>query len=604
MFIRCSKLVLFGLWAIIAAATLATPVHAIWNFKSVKAISKSVKTADKVVVADGRSASFLKAAGARRAVALNIKENGQFAVVGIATGTLVSGVAYNNTDDLIKLLASIPDPLLLPTELATSRPDLVTQVLALRKGETELVDELGDTIGVSLAKRAGRDAMVVGMSKNITLSPQAWVQRGLLQQNLMGDLAARMRIVAIVHRTDVVQRRAFAAQYGDKVVFVDSNEALRKALGEAHKRLVTVVGHVEGDSYVLRSAGNKVVVDEPISSVHQQIDEAQSVALALGCNIACVAPATGPTAVIDALAVAQGLKGAAKFKTPLQFLDGLADKIGPMHVETDILGRLRAVSAEHVSVSDGLAHGGGIVIRVLFARSPATPVTVKDIAAGAVAAVLFIPYTMISLAYSCFILGWMCLLLMGMGPRTIWRTTKESYANFTERPAEEIDALLPWERPLLIIFGPIGLLVRKTVSLLLKAINIALALLSIPLIPFFFGPGSRLLLANADSAVGTSWMGEMAGRRVGATAVMLLGALVALLVVLWLIPSLSSGGAATAVVAGLVISWGIIMKLPWLPKLWRLAILLPATSSNLPFVLVHFTSRQLTRFSIRRRVSA
>ncbi len=597
MFLRYSKLGLFCLLAIIAAASLSTPAHADW-------LSSLVKATGKAAIAEGRHASFLTAAGTRRATALSIKEGGQFEVVGIAAGTVASAAAYNNTDDLIKLLASIPDPLLLPAELATSRPNLVTQVLELRKGETELVDELGDTIGVSLARRAGRDAMVVQMGKNITLSPQAWVQRGLLQQDLMADLAARMRIVAIVHHTDVVQRRAFAAQYGDKVIFVENSEALRKALDKSRKRLVTIVGHVEGGRYVLRDAGNKVVVDEPISSVHQQIDEARSVALALGCNVACVSPTTGPTAVIDALDVAQGLRNAASFKTPFQFLDGLAEKIGPLHVDTDILGRLRAVSTEHVRVSDGVAQGVGIGTRVLFSRSPATPVTINDVAAGAVAAVLASPLFIITFVFWCFIVGWLCLFLIGMGPRKIWQTTKENYAVFSERPEEEIDALRPWERPLLIIFGPIGLLVQMAVSLLLIPMNIALALLSIPLIPFFLGPASRLLSADADWAIGTGWMGETAGRRIGATAIMFGGALVALFVVRWLVPSLSNGGAVVVMFAGLLLSWAISMKLPWLREVWPLVVLLPLVLSSLPFLLIHFIARQLTRLLSRRRISA
>ena len=592
MLSRFSKVLYSALLAFVVTTSLSAPAHA-------DLFSSFMKSAGKTAVAEGRQASMLAAAGTRRATALSLKEGGQLELVAIAAGTAAGAVAISNGDDLVRLLASISDPLLLPAELVTSRPNLVSEVLRLRRGQTELVDELGETAGLSLVKRAGRETVVVRMGEKITLSLQAWSRRGLLQQSLMRDLAARLKIIAVVDRTDLVQRRAFATRFGTKVFFVESSEALRAALSDARKRLVVVVGHVEGDRYVLRNAGNELVVDEPISSIHRQIDDARSVTLALGCNVACTAPATGPTTVIDALAVAGGLGRAAKVETPLQFLDGLAEMVGPLHVDVDIFGRLRAVSTGHVRRSDRLAQGGGIVTRVLFARSPTTPVSAGDIAAAALTAILFVPYFLVF----CLFMGWIGLFLLGMGPRTTWRTTKENYAAFVGRPDEQIDALLPWERPLLIIFGPAGLLGQMAIMLPLMVVNLALALLSIPLIPLFQGPASRLLLADADMAFGTGWMGEMAGRRIGATVIMLGGALTAFAVARWLVPSLNDGGDAIAMLAGLALSWAILMKLPWLAGIWLLVVALPMGISILPFLLVRFLATRLGLLSFRPKVT-
>ena len=589
-FLRSSWIVVL---AVIAALSLSAPIQA-------DLFSSVIKGAGKVAVVEGRHAAMLMAAGTRRATALTISEGGRMELVSFAAGTAAGAVAITNSDDLARALASISELVLLPAELATGRPKLVTEVLRLRKGETEVVDELGAAAGLSLAERAGHEALVVRMGEKITLSPQAWIQRGLLQQSLMRDLAARLRIIVLVDHTDLVQRRAFTARFGKKAVFVDSSGALGKALGNARERLVAIVGHVEGDRYVLRNAGNQVVVDEPISSIHRQIDEARSVALVLGCNVACMAQGSGPTTVIDALAVAEGLGRSANVNTPLQFLDGLAEVVGPLHVDTDMFGRLRAVSTGHVRGSDRLASGAGITTKVLLARTPTTPVTAGDIFAGAVTAILFIAYLLICL----FLVGWISLFMMGMGPRTTWRETKENYAAFTGRPEEKIDTLLPWERPLLIVFGPVALLGQTALVLPLMGANIALALLSIPLTPFFLGPASRLLLADADMAIGTEWIGETFRRRIGATAIMVAGALATWLISVWVVPVLSTGGAAAAILAGLVLSWAILMKWSWLPGLWLLVSALPLILSIPLFLLVRFTAARLARLSFRRRSTA
>jgi hypothetical protein len=580
-------------FALLVTFSLSTPTKA-------DLLSSALKGAGKVAVVEGRHAAMLTAAGARRAAVVSIKEGGQIELVAIAAGTAMSTLAVSNTDDVIRVLASISDPLLLPAELVNSRPKLVAEVLRLRKGETELVDELGDAAGLFLAKRGGREALVVRMGETITLSPEAWARRGLLQQSLMHDLAARLKVIVLVDRTDLVQRRAFASRFGKKVVFVDSNEALGKALADARNRLVAIVGHVEGDHYVLRNAGNKTVVDVPISSIHRQIDETRSIALGLGCNVACAVPGSGPTTVIDALAVAKGLSLAAEVKTPLQFLDELASNLGPFHVDTDMFGRLRAVSTEHVRGSDRLAQGAGVTTRVLFARSPTTPLTASDVAAGAFTAVLLIPQLMLLF----FLVGWLGPFLFGVGPRRTWQSTKENYAEFAGRPEDKIDEFLPWERPLLIILGPAALLGQLAIMLPIMLLNITLAFLSIPLAPFFMGRASRLLHADADWAVGTGWMGEMARRRIGATAIMLAGAIGAWMAGLWLFPGLSHWGEAAAAMAGLVLSWTIMMKLAWLSGLWLHFMSLAVGLSILPFQLVRFVASSLARLASLRKATS
>jgi hypothetical protein len=119
-------------------------------------------------------------------------------------------------------------------------------------------------------------------------------------------------VIALVARTDVVQRAEFIERLGSQVRFVDDDASLLAALARARQQLVVIVGHVEEDAFVVRGADDAILMSHKIASVHQAIDEARSVALLMGWGVACKVPSSGPTAEIDAFDVIKGLRAGSQ----------------------------------------------------------------------------------------------------------------------------------------------------------------------------------------------------------------------------------------------------------------------------------------------------
>lgn len=578
---------------VLACLGLSSPSHA-------GLLSVLFKGGTKVAAGGARGAAMAAAAGTRSATVVTLRGAGQLELAAVKAGSVAAVATLAASDDLAKQLAAIGGPLLLPAEVAAEHPWLLREVLEQRRGLTELVDADGMPAPVKLAQRGGAQAVVVQIGPSVTISPQAWLRRGILEQDLMRDLASRMRVVAIVDRTDQVQRQAFKARLGDKVVFVDSREALREALHSARKRLVAVVGHVEGDRFVLRDAGSRVVIDEPIAGIHRQIDVAHSVSLALGCNVACMAPGSGPTAVIDAMRVAKAIGASSDARTPLQFLGALASEVGPLHVDIDLYGRLRAVSEANVRASDRAVGAAGMTTRVLFAREPAAPLSVADAASTLYMVLVAIPLMVVFM--SLFV--WLLLFFIGMGPRTTWRTVKSNFAVFCDRGEEQIDRLGPWERPLLIVFGPLGVALQVGGVGVVAAANAATGLLACLLFPLFLGPGRRLQIDPDGAAMGAGWIGPAIPGRVGATALLVAACAAGWLLVLVAFPAAPVAAQICGLLAAGAGTLFVLLRKPELGHAWFLMTGLVVFVAQLPFVFVRYTAARLARLAPYRRAAA
>lgn len=422
------------LLCLLGAASLAPgAVHA-QSF--LKFVAGAAKTA-------GGVADRLGIAAARRGgAAAVLTEAGAMRVTTYAFGAVALDIVITNSDDLSRLLASITGELLISPEVLSKHRTVLEAALAWHPGKIKLLDDGDDILPLSVEPRGGLGTLVVNHNGRLTFSPEAWSRRGLLKQSIMADLAARLRIVVMVSRTDQVQRLAFSERFGKKVRFAENHEQFLDAVSDAKNRFVIVVGHVEGEEFVVYDATGRVALREDVAAIQNRVADAESVALMMGCRVACTAPASGPVALIDALQTAEGLAAGVFAKTPMDFLTVLSLQAGPLHLDIDLYGNLRAVSAKHVPMSDRIAQGVS-VSRVFVSPNASPPIDPVD------ASFLFIKIV----ALSSFT-GWCLPLSAFVGPRRLWREIKECYANFLGREDHEIDNISTVEALALLVAGP------------------------------------------------------------------------------------------------------------------------------------------------------
>lgn len=488
-------------------ATLADPVST--------ALRAGGKIAAKVALRD----AAIRASGRRDGALLSLAYSGSFELTPIKGGHLHVEATEIDRKLLADHASHMQGVMLIHEDLLRDHSSLVEELVKVRPDAIEIFDSNGSPSSLKLANRGSSERIVVQASKNITFSPKAWSERALLQQNIMRKLSARMKVIAIVDRTDAVQRRYFETALGDRVTVVDGAERLLAEVRASRNRLVTVIGHVEGENFVLRDAAGKALMRERIESVHRLVDDANSVSLVLGCESACNTIGTGPTAVIDALMAAEAIGSASRAITPLQFLDNLANKVGPLHIDTDFYGRLRVVSEYDERASDRIASRSGFTVRVLVSKSPQVPMELEDWIFRSIYLVMLSLYVLAFLVFG----SWMLPFLLGVGPHRVWSVTKDSYVDFLERPRHDVDNLTSWEEILLRFFGPLSVVVGAVGVALVATTNALIATISYLFIPIFAGRGKKLAVPSKDLAFGAEWLGQNATDRTAATALLLGG---------------------------------------------------------------------------------
>jgi len=204
--------------------------------------------------------------------------------------------------------------------------------------------------------------LAVQESNYISYALDAWTKRALLQEYRMADLIERMHIIVMVNKADLKQRTAFVNAFGKRVSLVDSEAALNSELMALDKQFAVLIGHVEETNFLLKGYDGQPLIKIPVKDVHNIIDENNSVALMMGCKIGCKTSLTGAEADIDALNVLTGIKSGVITDTPIQFLEILAKEIGPLHIDKDILGRLRVVADSNAKSEKKLVIGSSMVM--------------------------------------------------------------------------------------------------------------------------------------------------------------------------------------------------------------------------------------------------
>ena len=429
----------------------------------------------KAVVQGGNDVAALAAVASRSmrsASALTVDDAGRLMLMTYAAGAYVASVVVGNADDLVRLVDKLGEVVLVTPETIQLHGEPLKQLLRLRPNSVEIVSKDGGPTPLRLEARAQHESFVVVPEKDLTFSPEAWAKRTLLNQALMTDLAARLRVIALVSQEDRVLRKTYQTALGGRVVFAASEEEFTSALAESTRRLVAIVGHVEDGKFVLQSAGAANLIKRGIASVHTQVDSAQSVALILGCRVACEVNVSGPTTLIDGFDVVNGLRQAERSKTPMDFLREFALQVGPMHIDTDMFGRLRAVSDARITVGDAAAR-----THMLFSNSISAPVSGTYVLAKTIYWIIAMPLFMLS--------GWVAIFFVGLAPRRGWREIKQIYASLADREDHEIDDLARIERALLFLIGPWLLFLCipfGVIHVVLNGLLWMLALLSYPLI--------------------------------------------------------------------------------------------------------------------------
>lgn len=388
-----------------------------------------------------------RAASAAATAAARVTPDGALAVTIYTGGKASSEIAVHSAADLTRVAAQISGPILVAPDVLKRFNEEFVELLQQREGAVEVVTQGSAPAPVQVSLRAKRPALIVALSSDLTFTIDAWARRDLLAQEIMKDLAARLKVIVMAPATDQVQRQAFVRALGQsRVSFVESPQALSSAVAKADKRLVVVVSHMEGENLVLRQNG-AVVFQQSIEAVHAAVDEARSVGLVLGCHSACSAAVTGPTDYIDALELTSALASTSSYVTPLDFLQGLTRYIGPMHVDTDVYGRLRAVSDAHVTAAERTGKLAGYSFQFLMPGAAAEPLTVAGVITIVLAVMFLIPQGIL--------FGWLVVILgAGMSPRKAWQTIKALYAQVLERGDHEIEHLSGAEKLLLSAAGP------------------------------------------------------------------------------------------------------------------------------------------------------
>lgn len=421
-----------------ALLLLAGSAHAGW-WSVFKSAGKN--TGSKVVTESAESALRLRP----NSGVISISQSDKITLAtlgasGVATAT------FSSVDDLIAGMKAVVGDILVPDEFIASNDSLVKRLVAEKPNASRIIDADGRTASLVLHGVEEGTELAIKVSPQVTMSPSAWAARGLLEQNIMAGLIGRMRVIALVPKSDQVQRGLLRQRFGKSVRFVEDSVGLEQELNRTEKRLAVILGHVEGDSFIVRNAANEVVLDTKIGTVQDILDARRSVALLMGCRVACATPLSGPTQVIDALDTVDGIVKGSSVRTPLEFIEAVATEIGPMHIQSDLLGRMRVVSTSHITKTERAVRFGAPVARVLIPRTLSHPLT-PSYAFSSIAFYAFMSAFMI-------IASWVMLLFIGITPARGWSLGAENYAVVSGRTEDQIEQLSRIEVAALYTFTP------------------------------------------------------------------------------------------------------------------------------------------------------
>jgi hypothetical protein len=519
----------------------------------------------------------------------------------ITAGAAARTSTYRSTNDLVRAMAGQPGDFLVPEDMVTHDQPLLDQLVAALPDRVRMV--MPDGSEVPLTRRSLGDTyqLVVAPDKHLSLSLDAWDRTEVLNAPIMHALLDRLRVVALVPGTDQVQRQFLQQQLGNRVGFAATEAELTAQLAAASRRIVVILGHVEDGHFVLRNSRGQVLIDRSVDAAHELVDRGHSMALLMGCGVACAATRTGPLTDIDALEAVLALSSSEDVQTPLQFFQHIAATTGPMHVESDALGRLRGISEADLDPSSMRGTVAAAPVRLLLATEPKAPITPTGVAMSGLQTLIF--------GLLAGAVGWVGTLLLGLAPRRTWRVIRERYVFNVNRAEIDDVPMLMAERMLLLLFGPWTVLATIAGNLLLLPLW--------GLVPFAFLLGKPLLhlglsdqtqLAVTSEPLLAGWLPRWVNAAIPpiATALALTTAQIIGISILWprLIPWSNAPVALTLLLCAFLCGFALQRVIPLLRRTLALTCFALALPSSIVFHAVHALSRiptVLARISGTRR---
>lgn len=192
-------------------------------------------------------------------------------------------------------------------------------------------------------------------------------QRRLERQNIS--------VISLFDSDDVSTIQAIDEAVGElHTPFSDVQESgLSSALSSLRRKMVFLVGHVEGSDFIVRGADNKVVERYSIASLEKIAQEQNSTLVLLGCEAGLASRSSGFITPVRDLMVAQGLSNAVRARTYEQVFSSFTTPETPIVIRSESVGQLYPFIEAHTDRSKELQKAYGTAVksvRIISSRSP------------------------------------------------------------------------------------------------------------------------------------------------------------------------------------------------------------------------------------------
>ena len=248
-----------------------------------------------------------------------------------------------------------------------------------------------------------------------------------------------------------------------------TTEEVLAQLSVLERRIVIVVGHIEGEDFVIRGADGRVVTRIPVAEMERVSDEAEASLILLGCDTVRVAEvSSGLAAPVRDIAVAEALTTGLRAEDYGNFLSALGSDAAPFLVRATTARRHgRIMEAERLGDAremDRLMRANLMSVAIA-GRSPAV------VAERRSRVIPFLPLWLQTL----YLVGLLGAVFM---VRSLWREWMTLFPILGGRTGWRYRALRIGRGAGFAIAGPaVG-------ALVLSAMPLAIAILFLPLVPW------------------------------------------------------------------------------------------------------------------------
>lgn len=346
MLIRGGAIGLFSM-LVFTGGIYTTEVFASWWTKLGDAAGDAAKmVASKAELNANKMHSLLKIKeGASQRYALKTSNGRVLALDAAGKDIIVAGVASGAlalTDEGIRLVRA--GVMLIPEDELSKLSGFLEKVFA---------DQLGGNIKVLRNDGSlGRVLTVQKNGKSVVLAetyPSVFTEVGgrnadelvwAFEQPLKVE---KTRVISLMHRTDADILNSIDDVAGD--MHIPSNDmstaSIIKTMKAQRQKNVFVIGHVEGDDFVVRDAAGNVDKKISIQMLEAAARDADATVFMLGCSAGLCSGTSGFIGSVNALDIASGLKEAIHQVSIGHALSALANNAGDILVRPSMIDSVR-----------------------------------------------------------------------------------------------------------------------------------------------------------------------------------------------------------------------------------------------------------------------